>query len=64
MEKHDRCRKNIRMGRKFPVKLVREGLDFSFEGIAVNLSQKGAFIKTYTKNQITELPTSLSLASM
>ncbi len=38
-------RKNIRIWRSFQVKLVNEGLDSSFEGIAVNLSQKGAFIK-------------------
>ena len=38
-------RKNIRIRRNFTEKLVKEGLDFSFEGRAVNLSQKGAFIK-------------------
>ena len=47
MEKHDRRRKNIRMGRNFPVKLVKEGLEaLSFEGMAVELSRKGAFIKS------------------
>ncbi len=38
-------RRNIRIWRCFQVKLVKEGLDFSFEGRAVNYSQKGAFIK-------------------
>ena len=38
-------RKNIRIWRSFHVKLVKEGLDFSFEGRTVNYSQKGAFIK-------------------
>ena len=38
-------RRNIRIKSSFPVKLVKEGLDFSFEGRAVNYSQKGAFIK-------------------
>jgi len=47
MEKYDRRRKNIRIGRKFPVKLVKEGSEaLSFEGMAVNLSRKGAFIKS------------------
>ncbi len=39
-------RKNIRIRRNFPVKLIKEGLDFPFEGMVANLSQKGAFIKS------------------
>lgn len=38
-------RENIRTRSSFAVKLVKEGLNFSFAGRAVNLSQKGAFIK-------------------
>jgi hypothetical protein len=38
-------RKNIRIWHSFQVKLVKKGLDFSFEGRSVNYSQKGAFIK-------------------
>ncbi|MEE9121514.1 MAG: PilZ domain-containing protein [Syntrophobacteria bacterium] len=39
-------RKNIRIRCNFPVKLINEGLDFPFEGMVANLSQKGAFIKS------------------
>jgi hypothetical protein len=47
MEKYDRRPKNIRMGHKFPVKLVKEGSEALYlEGMAVNLSRKRAFIKS------------------
>ncbi|MGD8705057.1 MAG: PilZ domain-containing protein [Syntrophobacterales bacterium] len=42
-------RKNIRVRRKFPVRLFIEESNFFIEGISTNLSQGGAFIKS--KNQ-------------
>jgi hypothetical protein len=40
-------RRDIRIRRNFLVKLVKEGLEaLSFEGMAVDLSRKGAFIKS------------------
>ncbi|MGD8370138.1 MAG: FHA domain-containing protein [Syntrophobacterales bacterium] len=39
-------RKKPRIRQTFQVRFLKEGLDLSFEGRTVNLSQKGAFIKT------------------
>ena len=39
-------RQNVRFGWDVPVKLRKDGLDLSFEGRSVNVSQGGAFIRT------------------
>ena len=38
-------RKYPRLKKSFEVQLVKEGLEHYFQGISVNLSQRGAFIK-------------------
>jgi hypothetical protein len=39
-------RKYPRSRQKFPVRIFKEDLDYFLEGVIVNLSQQGAFIKT------------------
>lgn len=43
-------RKNIRVRRKFQVRLLMEDLNPSIEGITTNLSQGGAFIKSKNRH--------------
>lgn len=39
-------RKSPRIHQRFRVKLLRQGVDYTLEGMTANLSQKGAFIRT------------------
>ena len=39
-------RKSVRQGWNLPVKLCKNGLRLVFEGMSINVSQRGAFIKT------------------
>jgi hypothetical protein len=39
-------RKSPRISQSFRVKFLRQGVDYTLEGMTINLSQKGAFIRT------------------
>jgi hypothetical protein len=55
-------RKNRRIRRNFPVKLLMKGIDnLSIEGMTVNLSQGGAFIKVNTDSFFKLTPRLFSL---